>query len=470
RPPRRHAPPLQRIPGWASLRPFVGAWLKRRVALKADSEHYPAPFMLVDHWRRHANQPVAMYDGEMHDVARLLNGRTGRNLVRVFMLQEMLKGQVAAPFTGQRVHVIGGGVMGGDIAAWCALRGLRVTLQDRTAEQLGPAFERAHALFARRLKEPHRVRAAMDRLVPDLEGRAVSRADVVIEAIFEDAAVKQALFRELEPRLGESALLATNTSSIPLEMLGEGLKDPRRLVGLHFFNPVARMPLVEVVCTAETRADMRERALGFARRIDKLPLVVKSSPGFLVNRILVPYLLEAVAMVNEGLPAPLVDKAAVTFGMPVGPVELADRVGLDICLAVAEKLAAPLDIEVPGQLRKKVDARELGRKSGQGFYPWRNGRARKPDVRQPDVNLQTLQDRLILRMLNEALGCWRDGIVESQDQLDAGVIFGTGFAPFRGGPLHYVRQAGLMGIRDRLNELESRFGVRFSPDPGWGAL
>jgi len=337
-PPRPHRAGWLRgtLAGLAPVRPVLAGILRRRLAAKAPPEHYPAPYALLRHWRRHAGRPTRMYHGEATEVARLLTTDTARNLIRVFKLQERLKGLGdRSLFRPRHVHVVGAGVMGGDIAAWCALCGLRVSLQDRSPELIGRAVQRAAGLFRTRLRDPYRIRAAMDRLMPDPRGYGVPRADVLIEAIYEDARAKRALYAELEPRMATQALLATNTSSIPLESLAEGLTRPERLVGLHFFNPVARMQLVEVVHSAHTDETVLARAAAFARHIDRLPLPVKSSPGFLVNRVLLPYLLEAVRLLEEGVPAPVIDRAAVDFGMPMGPVELADTVGLDICLAAA---------------------------------------------------------------------------------------------------------------------------------------
>ena len=216
---------------------------------------------------------------------------------------------------------------------------------------------------------------------------------------------------------------------------------------------------------------MIEKAAAFARHIDKLPLKVRSSPGFLVNRVLMPYLLEAVELLDEGVPGPLVDKAALSFGMPMGPIELADTVGLDICLSVAEKMATALHNTVPERLRELVAGGDLGRKSGKGFYAWRDGMAVKPAVAdQARIELADVSDRLILRLVNESVACLREGVVADEDLLDAGVVFGTGFAPFRGGPMHYVHSRGVGEVQRRLDELENRFGQHFHADDGWTAL
>jgi 3-hydroxyacyl-CoA dehydrogenase / enoyl-CoA hydratase / 3-hydroxybutyryl-CoA epimerase len=360
------------------------------------------------------------------------------NLIRVFRLQERLKSfgrDDAAP--AARVHVVGAGTMGGDIAAWCALRGLTVTLQDQNAERLKPAIERAAKLFGDRLKDARRVRDAMDRLIPDVAGDGVARADVIIEAIFENLEAKQKLFADLEAKAKPDALLATNTSSIPLEQISAPLEDPARLIGLHFFNPVPRMMLVEVVVGANTKSELVPRAAAFARQIDKLPLPVKSAPGFLVNRVLAPYLMAAMRAVDEGIAPETVDEAALSFGMPVGPIELADTVGLDICLAVGKMLGDGKD--PPKRLTELIAAGHLGRKTKRGFYDWSSGKAAKnASGAMPDG----LVKRLIDPFVSEAKAALAQGIVADADLVDAGTIFGTGFAPFRGGPLNYAASSG----------------------------
>ncbi|HHH35701.1 MAG TPA: crotonase [Gammaproteobacteria bacterium] len=470
-PPPPHEPTrLQRLPGHVLLRPLVAAYLRRTVARRAPEKHYPAPYALIDLWRRYADDPRTMLAQEAHSVAELVTGPTAQNLIRVFFLQEKLKGLgKGSDFRARHVHVVGAGVMGGDIAAWCALRGLRVTLQDQSPERLAPAIGRAHALFRKRLRQPRLVNAAMDRLMPDVEGLGVARADVIVEAIFENADAKRDLYRSLEPRMKADALLATNTSSIPLEELEQALSRPGRLVGLHFFNPVAKMQLVEIVHGRDTDATMVAQATAFARQIDRLPLPVQSSPGFLVNRILMPYLLEAVLLESEGVPPEVIDRAAVDFGMPMGPIELADTVGLDICLSVAEILARSLDTTVPPRLRQLVEEGRLGRKSGRGFYTYKKGRPRKARVKHDEMPAD-LEDRLVLAMLNEAVACLREGVVENEDFLDGGIVFGTGFAPFRGGPMHYIRSEGAARLRARLETLARAHGERFTPDAGWDAL
>ncbi|MGH8468416.1 MAG: 3-hydroxyacyl-CoA dehydrogenase NAD-binding domain-containing protein [Gammaproteobacteria bacterium] len=454
------------------LRPWLARYLRAQVRRRVRANHYPAPYALIDLWERHAGDPAHMLLEEARSVARLATGPSARNLVRVFFLQERLKGlgrkQGQAP---PKIHVIGAGVMGGDIAAWCALRGLHVTLQDRGAQYIAPALRRAHDLFAKRIRDRRLRRDACDRLVPDHDGLGLPHADVVIEAIVEDVKLKQALYETIEPRLKADAILATNTSSIPLETLAAILKRPERLVGLHFFNPVAKMQLIEVIDAPATDPECLAKTAALVRALDRLPLPVKSSPGFLVNRVLMPYLMEAIVLWSEGIPPEIVDHAATEFGMPMGPLELADTVGIDICLSVGQILAGHFKSEVPGQLRKLVSQGHLGRKSGKGIYAYRKGKpVRRRSHGKDSYDLDEIRDRLMLRLINEAVACLREGVVEDADLLDAGMIFGTGFAPFRGGPLHYVKDAGKEAIEGRLEALTTRFGPRFTPDPGWTTL
>ena len=410
---------------------------RKQVARRARREHYPAPYAIIDLWERFDGNPLAPPAGDPAAIGALLATPTAANLIRVFHLQERLKALGKSPGSAvSRVHVVGGGTMGGDIAAWCALRGFTVTLQDQDAQRLAPAMKRAAKLFSERLKDARRVRDAIDRLIPDVPGNGIAHADVVIEAIFEDVDAKRNLFADVEARARPEAILATNTSSIPLEDIAGALRDPSRLIGLHFFNPVARMMLVEVVAGRDSDPSLVARGAAFVRTIDKLPLPVKSAPGFLVNRVLAPYLMTAMRCVDEGVAPEAVDEAAVAFGMPMGPIELADTVGLDICLAVGRMLAP--DAEPPRKLADHVEAGQLGKKTGQGFYAWVDGRPQKQALTEVPANLgQKLVDPLVA----EAKAALADGIVADADLVDAGAIFGAGFAPFRGGPLQYARAA-----------------------------
>jgi 3-hydroxyacyl-CoA dehydrogenase/enoyl-CoA hydratase/3-hydroxybutyryl-CoA epimerase len=438
----RPAPRKLPFPLSLTLVPFARRLIAKRAAEKvrkrARREHYPAPYAILELFERFDGDPLAPPAGDPASITALLATPTAANLIRVFRLQERLKslGKVEASGVA-RVHVVGGGTMGGDIAAWCALRGMTVTLQDQDVQRLGPAMKRAAKLFADRLRDPRRTRDALDRLIPDVPGNGIAHADVIVEAIFEDVDAKRALFADIEARAKPDAILATNTSSIPLEDIASALAEPARLIGLHFFNPVARMMLVEVVAGEDSDPSLLARGAAFVRAIDKLPLPVKSAPGFLVNRVLAPYLMTAMRCVDEGIAPEAVDEAAVAFGMPMGPIELADTVGLDICLAVGRMLGH--DADPPRRLADNVAAGRLGKKTGQGFYAWVNGRPQKQAA--PAEASADLGRRLVDPLVAEAKSALAEGIVEDADLVDAGAIFGAGFAPFRGGPLQYGRTA-----------------------------
>jgi len=424
-------------------RAALGRLLTRKSAEKADPRHYPAPFRMIELWVEHRDDRARMFEGEAEQVGQLMVSPTARNLRRLFFLSERLKGlggSETARMRRARVHVVGAGVMGGDIAAWCALKGLEVTLQDRSAELIAPAVERARRLFDKRLKGGAAVKAALARMIVDPDGHGVERADVVIEAISENVAAKRALYATLEPRLAPGALLATNTSALPLAELSAELTDPGRLIGLHFFNPVAKMPLVEVVHDADTDAKRIERGCAFAAAIDRFPLPTRSAPGFLVNRVLAPYLMEAFTLLLEGRERDTIDAAAIRWGMPMGPIELADTVGLDVCRHVAETLVSGDVQRQAALLDERIAAGQLGKKSGQGFYTWTKGRPdRKPHATDgPDAD--ALAARLLQPFLAACVAAAADDIVADEDLLDAGVVFGTGFAPFRGGPLHHLAE------------------------------
>jgi 3-hydroxyacyl-CoA dehydrogenase/enoyl-CoA hydratase/3-hydroxybutyryl-CoA epimerase len=463
---------MDRMLSWPLVRSLVRKQLIAQVRAKARPEHYPAPYAVIELWAKHGARGEQAYEAEARSIAALMVGETSRNLVRVFMLQERLKnlgGKSKVPLA--RVHIVGAGVMGGDIAAWCAQRGLNVTLQDRELRFIAPALKRAREGFEKRLKDAGKAAEHMTRLTPDVAGDGVPGADVIIEAIFENVDAKHELFTRLEPRMKSSAILTSNTSSIMLEQLDDKLPDPGKLVGLHFFNPVAQMPLVEIVRGENTTEDSMQKAIAFTRKIDKLPLPCKSSPGFLVNRVLVPYLYEAMFALQEGIPIEVIDEAALRYGMPMGPVELADVVGLDVCKHVGDIVSAALKKDQPDTSRidALIAAKKLGRKSGEGFYVWRDGKAVKSrgPVADPSPDLQ---DRLILSLANECAAVLREGIVADADLVDAGVIFGSGFAPFRGGPMTYARKLGIEAVVARLNELTRRYGARFTPDIGWSNL
>jgi len=418
------------------MRGIVTSQARKQVAKRARKDQYPAPYAVLESWRKYDGNPFAASHDPSASVESLVDHPTTKNLIRIFFLRMKSLARGAA-FEARHVHVVGAGVMGGDIAAICAMRGLSVTLQDTAPERIAPAVKRAAELFKRRLRDELRVRDALDRLVPDVAGDGARHADVVIEAIFENLDAKRALFARLEAMAKPDAILASNTSSLKLADIATALKDPARLVGIHFFNPVPQLQLVEIVSGEKTKTELSKNAAAFVRQIDKLPLPVRDSPGFLVNRVLGPYMQNAFRLLDEGHKPETLDAAMERFGMPMGPAELADTVGLDICLAAGKALAKTT--VVPKILANKVALGHLGKKTGQGIYRYENGRAVKG---QPDAFDDTLVQQLIEPYLREAEAVLREGIVADADLVDAGLIFGTGFAPFRGGPIHYLRARG----------------------------
>ena len=420
---------LSRLSNTLSLRPFIAAMARRSLAQKDPFGHYPAPRRIIDLWQHHRGNVLRDPD----TLAMLQNNPVTRHLLRVFALQERLRAMGRQGETNEKirhVHVIGAGVMGGDIAAWCALRGVHTTLQDTSVERLGAAVKRASGLFRKRLDNLAAARA-LDRLVADPRGDGVRHADIVIEAITENEQVKREVYSAVLPRMRSDAILATNTSSFTLVQLSRDISQPERLVGLHFFNPVASMPLVEVATDSFTDQAAAMRAIRFTHQLGKLPLPVRSRPGFLVNAALAPYLAEAMRCIDEGISRDVIDVSLRAFGMPMGPLELVDTVGLDVARDAGAMLQG---WETPVCLSRHLDRNELGRKSGRGFYEWQDGKAVKPRRFPPPD--QALAQRIITPLLDQAATLAQD-VVEDADLADAGLIFGAGFPPFLGGPLHY---------------------------------
>jgi 3-hydroxyacyl-CoA dehydrogenase / enoyl-CoA hydratase / 3-hydroxybutyryl-CoA epimerase len=446
--------------------------MRAKTAERVRQEHYPAPFALIDLYEEHGGDLDAMKQAEIDSFARLLTTDTSRNLVRVFFLRDKMKRLAGRSSAVRTVHVIGAGTMGGEIAAWCARQGLRATLTDVDVKMIGKAVRRAARMLDKEFDNRAETRDALDRLIPDPNGYGVASADLVIEAAPERLELKQKIYADIEPRMKQGAVLATNTSSLPLEELRQALKRPELFLGVHFFNPVSKMQLVEVVTHDRTGGQAIDIAKGFVGAINRLPTPVRSAPGFLVNRVLTPYLLEAMLMIGEGRRPELIDEAAERFGMPMGPAELADRVGLDIAASVGEELKARINRPLPGTpdwLRKKLDAGHLGVKSGKGIYDYDDkGKPKKAKLEdEPD---QAMTDRLILPMLDACAAVLREGVVEDEELVDGAMIFGTGFAPFRGGPVHYARTRGIDEVVAALERLAGTYGDRFRPDEGWARL
>lgn len=486
-----HEPKPHHSHGWRALtnaawvRPVLGAIVRKQLEQKALPEHYPAPYAVLKWWIEVGPQAKDALEKEAKSVSELVLHPSTENLIRVYLLQERLKklaGRHENP--PQKLHVVGGGTMGGDIAVWSAVQGLHVTVYDQQLNTLASVRKRMMNMVTKRFWKKTDQDHAMDRLTLDQAAEGVKHADVIIEAIPEDLELKQKVWKSIQESAKPNALLATNTSSIPLPEIGKALPQPDRLIGIHFFNPVAILQLVEVVTTPKTNPELSERAYQYLKLINHFPLPVKSSPGFLVNRILMPYLLEAAMMLDEGIAPHIIDKAAKDFGMPMGPIEICDTVGLDVCLAVAEHLSQYYPAKIPDSLRSMVAAGKLGRKTGSGFYDYKHKKpqevfvpAEKPANSgaagsgvKKEENMSIITDRIVMRLLNEACACWREKIVEDADLVDAGMVFGTGFAPFRGGPLHYAQSLGLDTVLKKFSTLETHCGERFKPDEGWAAL
>ena len=433
---------------------------------KAPKRHYPAPHALIDIWEKHGDDRKTTQKAEIESFAELLDTETSKNLRRVFFLRQALKDNAKGDDGIAHVHVIGAGTMGAEIAGWAAIRGKRVTIGDIDTEALGKAVKAASEVCRDKHLTGIETCDALDRLMPDPNGYGLSRADLVIEAVPEKPDLKAKIYQDAGERMKDDAILATNTSSLCLSELKDGVARPERFAGLHFFNPVSKLELVEVVRHDGTDDRVINRLSAFCGAIDRLPVVVADYPGFLVNRALTPYLMEAMVMMDEGVDKEAIDRAAVDFGMPMGPVALSDQVGLDICLHVAESLKSSLDKPMPDispLLRELVEAGETGKKAGKGFYDWSGGTPKPaPDKAQPD----DLTDRLILPMLNACFECIRKDVARNADEVDGAMIFATGFAPFRGGPMHYARTRGTREIAESLRQLASKHGERFEPDPG----
>ena len=419
-------------------RKLLANQMRKQTAAKIREDHYPAPFKLIDMFEKYGDSKKRMRTEETNYFAPLMASDTSRNLRRVFKLSELLKAEAGDKrFKPARVHVVGAGLMGGDIAAWCVVSGMEASLQDLDPEQIEKARQRAKKLFKKRLRKKQAVDAAMARLIADPDGTHIPRADVIIEAIVEVLDVKQKVLSSIEKAMKPGAVLATNTSSLKIEDIAKGLKNPSELIGLHFFNPVAKMPLVEVIHGKDSDEETVNKGAAFVARIKKSPLKVASAPGFLVNRVLAPYMMAAIARHQDGMKAEVLDQAALDFGMPMGPIELTDVVGLDIITKVGENL----EISPPdgGDLGRLVASGKLGKKTGEGFYKWKNGKPVKEEIDPDDHDLEQLGRELLRTLVDESRKVVREKIVKNADLADAGVIFGTGFAPFRGGPIHYDR-------------------------------
>ena len=470
----------RRLIGW--LVAFVA---KRKTRAKTRA-NYPAPLRAIDVIRKGAGEPMAVaLDRERRAFVELADTEASKNLVRVFFLQDRAKKSTLG--LGSAKHeippaktalVIGAGVMGAGIAHWLASRGKRVLLRDIEPSFVAKGLTGIQKLFEagirRGVLSPHEARQGMDRITPCSSEVDPGCADLVIEAVPEKLEIKRRVLEELEPHLGKDALLATNTSALSIDQLAKGLARPDRFVGLHFFNPVHRMRLIEVVRGKGTSSDTLRRTVSLVREIGKFPVLTWDAPGFLVNRVLMPYLGEAVHLFEEGENMRRLDEAMLDFGMPMGPLRLLDEVGLDVSRHVSEDLSDRLaHFPFPSIILETLALHgQLGRKEGKGFYLY----GKKGTVPQPNPFARRLRrpvpprrknavlaDQMALVMVNEAARVLEEGVVSSPKDIDFGMMLGAGWAPFRGGPLRFADHEGIMRIVLSLEKLYRAEGAPYRP-------
>jgi len=484
---RRFVPLEARLGRFGSpVRSALAALATARVR-KETGQRFPAPYRAIDLLRRASSLPIERgLEREAQAIGELATGPVSKNLIRIFFLGEQARRFARPPSGGdlptiRRAAVIGCGAMGAGIAARLADAGMTVRLRDADAAAIARALDRARREFegkvARRRLAPHEARDRLDRLQPALDGSGIERSDLVVEAIVESLDAKRELLADLAARVRPDAILATNTSSLPIAEIARDVPRPERVVGMHFFNPVEKMPLVEVVRGPRTSPTTVAAIASLTLALSKTPVVVGDGPGFLVNRILAPYLQEAAALLQEGMGVAAVDRAAREFGMPMGPFAVLDEVGIDVALAVAKLFAEafPSRFEPPRLLEALVQASRLGRKSGAGFYRYGGGKKREED---PDLSrtislpppgeipaVSRLVDRLFLPIANEALRCIEEGIVERAGDADLASVLGFGFPPERGGILRWALEDGASATLDRLSFLRARYGSRFDACP-----
>ena len=480
-----------RVSHWSTNNSLVAAIIASRVRrqlLRRTRGHYPAVLKALEVATRGVSLPMeSSLALEREAILELVPTAAGRNLIRIFFLQERArKRTVPVPVSSAalepitRTAVIGAGVMGAGIAQWLSARQLPVILRDIDAGQVAKGMTTIAKLYRDGVKHhvftPREARDGLDRIYPAPTEVSLHQADLVIEAAVENLELKKKIFQQLEAAVSDRTILATNTSALPVSEIAAAARHPERVVGLHFFNPVYQMQLVEVIAARQTAPEVLARTLWLAQQIGKLPVVVKDSPGFLVNRVLMPYLVEAGNLFETGAGITDLDEAMLDFGMPMGPLRLLDEVGLDVSLHVAETLAASFSgrLQIPGSLRKMTTDGRLGRKSGRGFYRYDKPKEAKPDP-QTSVYVQSqkagalsreaLQERMVLLMVNEAARCLEEQVVTDPADVDFAMIMGTGFAPFRGGPLRYTDAVGAAKLVGAMNHLVDSGAAHFTPSP-----
>jgi len=410
------------------------------IATRTRPENTPAPFAILDHYSSNNLNKTNIIERETKLFSELMMTPASAGLRRVFQLNDLVKKGGRGDPAVSHIHVIGAGVMGGDIAAVAAMSGFKVTLQDMNQDAINTALARAETLYQRRLKTPEKVAATMSRLTGDPDGAGLAEADLLIEAVAEVPEVKKAVFAAAEKQMKPSAIMATNTSAIPLEDIAAALNDPSRLIGMHFFNPVPVLPLVEIIYTDASNPEFIARAMYVGGAMKKQPIRCKSSPGFLVNRALLPYVFKAIDAVIDGANADLLDQAMVRFGMPMGPVELADQVGLDVCHDAGVVLG--ISDTSRSKLRAMMEAGTIGRKSGSGFYEWDDKKAVRPRADYDGAEMDKIAHDLLAPLIAECRAAVDEGVVDSADMADAACIFGIGFPAHTGGPLFWYEGVG----------------------------
>ena len=450
--------------------------------------HYPAPLAALEvaYTSLNVSHEQSLANAKNKFIELALSG-TAQNLARIFFLQERakkltlpadLQSAPAMPSkTVQRGLVIGAGVMGSGIAQWLSSRGIRVLLKDIGPAPLGKGMQSIAKIFekavTRHLFSQTTARNAFDRILPIYEDVPLYDIDLVIEAAIEKLEVKQQIFADLESKVPPDTVLASNTSALSIDAIAASLQHRERVVGIHFFNPVHRMQLVEIVRGTNTNAATLNAAIRFAKQIGKLPVLVKDSPGFLVNRIMFPYMVEAVRLFAEGYRIENIDRVMLDFGMPMGPLRLTDEVGLDVAEHVAKDLASRIKHLAPlnDTLGRMIAKGWFGRKSRMGFYDYSSASDGKINGQLGDLqsakptteNEGDLRDRLVLSMVNEAARTIEEKIVDAPEDVDFGMIMGTGWAPFRGGPLRFADHLGIATVVSRLNNLRDRIASYFVP-------
>lgn len=443
--PAKIAPPFSSIfLEMLSVRVLINNQQQRKLAKTQDIEHYPAASRLMNLWQLTGGALANLQPMELTEFLRLLETASTQNLLRLAELKDQLKAKIPVKTEAYTtVHIIGAGHVGREIAAWCGLSGLTVSIQEINSENLGYALERIRTIFNTYFqKNSAKLKAATERITVDPEGNGIYSADIIIDATTDKLAHKQELLANLEENSRPDALLAVTSSTLPLERLAAVLLKPERLVGLHFLYPIIQRELVEIVyLEGNTTPSVVQQTGAFVKQINKLPLAIQSTPGLVVNRILLTYIMQGIRLYQQNVPPVIIDKAGRDFGMPLGPLEWADVLGLDYCCQLGDTLAKTSPILVPDLLVDMVKAGKLGQKNGSGFYRYRHGRMLKPERAQWEGNTTALQDKLINQMSEEAALCLEQGIIENPDLLDAAVVFGAGFPAFRGGPLQYARSS-----------------------------